>query len=252
MSFAVQSYIIKRNAMKLHKSGIVTCLIIICSSFATADTKPIKSVDQLLNEFATNVSKLDVKQMRTIFLPPDTTPDGKNRQKHLHEMERDWSSGHKGFTVAFKNSAITIKTTMVVNRGKESESVPVEFKIVKTKDGYKIASMNFVKTDKIRSKVQSLTTANKFQQIGVACFQYAVDHNNKLPSATDQLGAYLGKTFDLSNVTLVEKNTRLQNIKDSAKTILAKTTKPLADNKHVILYVDGHCKIVDAEKPHNK
>ena len=144
--------------MKTRKLVILPCLTAVCFIlFALAGAQDTKKsdvvdespVDQMLRDFATAVSTLDAKKAEALFLPRDDTPDGKNRQSHLQEMEKDWKRARERkqkMTVTFKNTVTTVRTEMLVG-GDEAEAkpIPVEFKVVITKEGCKIVAMNYLK-----------------------------------------------------------------------------------------------------------
>lgn len=108
------------------------------------------ALDQLLADLAAATSKLDIAKAERLFLPPDDTPAGENRQGHLSEMRKDWkrareSGAAQGPSVRFKNTRKVVLTQMVI-RGpggpREGQAVhEVEFTVAFTQDGWKIVSM---------------------------------------------------------------------------------------------------------------
>ena len=76
--------------MKAPKLVIPVCLTIVCfislarvgaqSTKKPDEVKYQHAVDQMLRDFATAASTLDAKRGKALFLPPDETPEGKNRQ----------------------------------------------------------------------------------------------------------------------------------------------------------------------------
>lgn len=145
--------------MKTRRFVVLSCLITVCAiSFALADAQDTKKdngvdespVDQMLRDFASAVSNLDAKQAEALFLAPDDTPDGKNRQSHLQEMKKDWKRAgerEQKMTVIFKDTVTTVRTEMLIGGDEaEAEPIPVEFKVVFTKDGCKIVAMKYLKT----------------------------------------------------------------------------------------------------------
>ena len=89
---------------------------------------------------------------------------------------------------------------------------------------------------------------NKLKQVGIGCFLFANDHNANLPARTAQLKTYLGNEFDFSNVELIEKNKKLIDFETPSRTILAVSTKVLANNNYAALFLDGHCELISKEK----
>lgn len=98
------------------------------------------------------------------------------------------------------------------------------------------------------SQAMQINELNKLKQVGIGCHLFANDNGTKLPEATTQLKAYLGDEFDFANVRLIEKNTKLPNCKKTGTTILAVSSKPLANKKYAALFVDGHCELISNEK----
>jgi hypothetical protein len=152
--------------MKTRSLVTVSCLAVVSLiSFvvsAAQDTKESdvvkhgSPVDEMLKELATAISELDTKRAKALFLPPDETPDGKNREGHLREMEKDWKRAKERkekITVAFKNTVSTTENTVTTVRTEmfvggdeaEAEPMPVEFRVVITKEGCRIVAMNYLK-----------------------------------------------------------------------------------------------------------
>ena len=134
--------------------AFLVCSTVLAFAFAQEPEKPgvtIKkdALDELLADFAAATAKLDIAKAETLFLAPDDTAAGQNRQGHLSELRKDWKrakeSGVKeGPSVQFKNTKKVIRTQMHI-RGpggpKEGDVSEVEFTVVFTKDGWKIVSM---------------------------------------------------------------------------------------------------------------
>jgi hypothetical protein len=111
---------------------------------AVSDADPL---DRLLADFAAAVGKFDVEAAEKLFLPPDNTPDGQNRQGHISELRKDWTrakaEGSQGLQVEFTNTRKVIRTDMRVSLpGGPKETSGMEFVVELTRDGWKIASMN--------------------------------------------------------------------------------------------------------------
>ena len=88
---------------------------------------------------------------------------------------------------------------------------------------------------------------NKLKQFALGCFLYAEDNGGRLPATITQLKPYLGNEFDFRHIKLIEKNKKLVEFKCPSRTILAISTKVLANNTRAVAFVDGHCKIVPAK-----
>ena len=107
------------------------------------------AVSTMLREFEAAVSVFDVEKAQKLFLPPDDTPDGKNRQKHFDEMRKDWSRAkekNEKVTVEFKNVVILVRAEMFPGGVKpEAKVTPVELKIKLTREGCRIVAMEYLK-----------------------------------------------------------------------------------------------------------
>ncbi len=105
-------------------------------------------VETLLADFVAAVYDLDVEKAESLFLPPDKSPAGKNRQSHIAEIKKDWTRAQKHLSVEFRDTRKIVQTTMVVRENDaKPESVPVEFVVAFTKQGCKIVSMNHLRTE---------------------------------------------------------------------------------------------------------
>ena len=112
------------------------------------------ALDRLLTDFAAATAKLDIDNAEKLFLPPNNTAAGKNRESHLSELRKDWtlakeSGANVGPSVQFKNTNKIIRTEMLIGGPggpQEGQSRKVEFTVAFTKDGWKIVSMDDVPT----------------------------------------------------------------------------------------------------------
>jgi len=110
--------------------------------------EPQDPVSSMLDSFADAVVARDMRKAESLFLPPDDTPDGKNRERHIEEMKKDWSRATQRdpfAAVKFKNTTVLVHTQMVLV-GKEAKPavIPVEFKVSFGEDGYKIVAMKYL------------------------------------------------------------------------------------------------------------
>jgi len=144
---------------------LLVCSTVLAFEFAQEPEKqgaPVKKdpLDELLADFTAATGKLDIERAERLFLPPDDTPGGKNRQAHLSELRKDWnrakeSGAKEGPSVQFKNTKKVIRTQMVISGPggpKEGYSSEVEFTVAFTKDGWRIVSMEPVSMEPARSK----------------------------------------------------------------------------------------------------
>ena len=120
---------------------------------AETEETAISEPGRVLADFSAATSKLDVVKAERLFLPPDETPAGQNRQVYLTELRKDWkrlkASGVKeGPSVQFKNTKKVLLTQMVIHSPdapKKGETREVAFTVALTEDGWKIVSMDYMR-----------------------------------------------------------------------------------------------------------
>ena len=97
---------------------------------------------------AHDVAALDAQKMGALFLPPDASANGRNRKKHLDEMQRDWERVRergKKVAVSFAETRTVVRTTMVLKEGANpARAVPIELEVVATDAGWRIAAMRYL------------------------------------------------------------------------------------------------------------
>ncbi len=139
-------------------TALIVCSTMLVFAFGQKAEKQGAAVkkdplDALLADFAAATAKLDIEKAERLFLSPDETPAGKNRQAHLTELRKDWkrakaSGAKEGPSVQFKNTKKILRTQMVI-RGpggpKKGQTSEVEFSVALTEDGWKIVSMDYVR-----------------------------------------------------------------------------------------------------------
>jgi hypothetical protein len=110
---------------------------------ATINDDPL---DKLLADMAAATAMFDVEKAEQLFLPPDDTPAGKNRQGHLAEIRKDWKrakeAGAKaGPRLQFKNTKKVIRTQLAVGDGAKQQTSEVEITVAFTDQSWKIVSL---------------------------------------------------------------------------------------------------------------
>jgi len=116
---------------------------------ATAEEKRMEirrgGIDALLAEFSKAISELDIKKTSALFLPPDDTPAGRNRRRHLAEMRKDWTRARQRGTklsASFREVKKIVRANMVCREGSEpGRTIPVEIEVALTNRGWRIVSM---------------------------------------------------------------------------------------------------------------
>lgn len=117
----------------------------------THSTTSIDSIDRMLQDFASATYAQDIQKAEALFLPPDETADGKNRQQHIREIRKDWASGeHKEkLIIEFKKRQVLVRNEETFVR--TEMSVPgygpdmlLEFKVVFINNDCRIAAMEYL------------------------------------------------------------------------------------------------------------
>ncbi len=102
------------------------------------------SIDQLLTDFGHAISTANVDSMEQLFLPPDDSTDGQNRQSNLRELRKDWKERQDGPPIKLDVVSAVIKLQMT-DQDPDGPPTPrgseIELKIVRTDDGWHIESM---------------------------------------------------------------------------------------------------------------
>lgn len=102
------------------------------------------SIDQLLTDFDSAVKAGNLSSMEQLFLPSDDTDDGQNRQSNLAELRKDWKEKQYGPPVQLETTSAVIKLQMT---DRDPDGPPtarvseIELKLVRTENGWRIASM---------------------------------------------------------------------------------------------------------------
>jgi len=103
-------------------------------------------VGKMLRDLARAYTSYDAKLATSLFLPPDGSPDGKARAKHIQELEKDFKR-NKGkqekVAIAIRNTVVLVQTEVFLHERVERKPmrIPLEFKVAFTKDGCKIVSL---------------------------------------------------------------------------------------------------------------
>ena len=140
--------------MKTSFSALVICwLTVLAAAFvfgADSDTDNVSkdTISGFLKDFSDACSTQDIRKMESLFLPPDNTPEGENRNTQIEEMRKDWSQAKDSsqqVSVEFTHTVILVHALMEMHTGKGTlATIPVELKLSLDEDGYKIVSMNFM------------------------------------------------------------------------------------------------------------
>jgi hypothetical protein len=102
------------------------------------------TIDELLSSFRDAIASADTKRMEDLFLVPDATEDGQNRQANINEFRKDWAEIEKGPPVVFnaKDAVIHIEMDDLDPDGPPGGHVTtIELKIVYTDHGWRIRAM---------------------------------------------------------------------------------------------------------------
>ena len=78
---------------------LAACFILATAAYAAiarAERSTSMSIDQLLTDFDHAIRTANVGSMERLFLPPDDSANGQNRQSNLMELRKDWKETKSG------------------------------------------------------------------------------------------------------------------------------------------------------------
>ena len=102
------------------------------------------ALDQFLHDFNNAIASSDVKGMEQLFLAPDDTADGMNRQENLTELQKDWGNSESGppIELTTTSAVITLDMTDLDPEGPPTPRVTkLELNLVHTETGWRIQTM---------------------------------------------------------------------------------------------------------------
>jgi hypothetical protein len=130
---------------------LIPILVILCSIAGCSKKPETPPVESVLDIFGDAVATLDTESMISLFLAPDDTPEGLNRQKNIDEIRKDWAnaSAANGMRIAFENIQFDIKADMIISGGEAvgNEKTPVNLNVVLVNNEWKIETMNYSQQD---------------------------------------------------------------------------------------------------------
>jgi len=117
------------------------------ASLSSDDMDAADSIDRLLEQFDAAIASANVKQLEALFLPPDKTENGRNREANLAEARKDWTDAKSGPPVNLIPTRALIHIDME-NLDPDSpigaRISKVELEVVSTDDGWRIEAMRNV------------------------------------------------------------------------------------------------------------
>ena len=129
----------------------IVLFLFICCSFAGCSKKqeappPIQT---LLDTFSEAVATRNTESMIGLFVAPDDTPEGQNRQKHIDEMKKDWANASApAMAISFSNVKFDNESNLeadmsAVGSSTESNAITFKFKVCLLNNEWKIVTMNY-------------------------------------------------------------------------------------------------------------
>lgn len=114
------------------------------AAIARSERTTVMSIDQLLTNFDHAIRTANVSSMERLFLPPDDSTNGQNRQSNLTELRKDWKQTQSGPPIKLDatNAVIKLQMTDLDPDGPKTPRVSeIELMLVRTDDGWRIESM---------------------------------------------------------------------------------------------------------------
>ena len=107
-------------------------------------TGEFMSIDELLSNFGEAIPSADSERMQHLFLTPDSTDDGKNREAIVNEFRKDWADRNNGppVTLRPKSAVVYIEMDDLDPDGPPGgRTSTIELKLEHTEHGWQIAAM---------------------------------------------------------------------------------------------------------------
>ena len=131
------------------RTTIVLVLVICCSFTGCSKKQETPPIQTLLDTFSEAVANRDTESMIGLFMAPDDTPEGQNRQNHIDEMKKDWakaSGSAKAISfsnIKFDNESNLEADMSVVGSSTNSKAITFKFKVCLLNNEWKIVTMNY-------------------------------------------------------------------------------------------------------------
>lgn len=126
---------------------VAACFVVATAAYAAiarSERSTSMSIDQLLTDFDHAIRTANVSSMERLFLPPDDSANGQNRQSNLRELRKDWKETQSGPPIELDatNAVITLQMTDLDPDGPPTPRVSkIELNLIRTDDGWRIESM---------------------------------------------------------------------------------------------------------------
>lgn len=117
------------------------------ASLKPNDMNTATSLDNLLSQLDGAIASADVEKMERLFLAPDASENGRNRESNLAELRKDWAGAASGPPVKFnpKRAVIHIDMDDLDPDGPPGGHISkIELKVIHTDDGWRIEEMRNV------------------------------------------------------------------------------------------------------------
>ncbi len=135
--------VIKEIAMR---TTIILVLVICCSITGCSKKQETPPIQTLLDTFSEAVANRNTESMIGLFVAPDGTPEGQNRQNNIDEMKKDWTNvSEPAMAITFSNVKFDneshLEADMSASVGNETETMKFEVRLLNNE--WKIVTMNF-------------------------------------------------------------------------------------------------------------
>ncbi len=115
------------------------------ASLSSDDMDAADSIDGLLEQFDAAIASANVKKLEALFLPPDKTENGRNREANLAEARKDWTDAKSGPPVNLIPKRALIHIDMENLESPIGARISkIELEVVSTDDGWRIEAMRNV------------------------------------------------------------------------------------------------------------
>ena len=131
------------------RTTIVLALVICCSFAGCSKKQETPPIQTLLDTFSQAVANRNTESMINLFMAPDDTPEGQNRQNHIDEMKKDWANASgpamaiSFSNVKFDNESDLEADMIVAGSSTDNPGITVKFKVCLVNNEWKIVSMNY-------------------------------------------------------------------------------------------------------------
>jgi hypothetical protein len=143
---ATELGVIKEITMR---TTIILALVICCSITGCSKKQETPPIQTLLDTFSEAVANRNIESIIGLFVAPDGTPEGQNRQNNIDEMKKDWANASKpAMAISFSNVKFDNESHLEADMSVADASVgnaraTMKFEVRLLNNEWKIVTMNF-------------------------------------------------------------------------------------------------------------